>query len=466
MFRLALVISALTFTAGAAATGRQILSVLQQVQPDYSSTPGPHYIETADIEMLVEATGIPFALRSVVGLPDPVVAALSKWRYRPAGELVLRVSMPIHRPITPAVEAALQPHAWRPNAAEIAEAVRKGDQLRPADATNLEQNIPPAEGLGNPRTTLLVYYAKHPAGDLTVVKRARLRFISWLIEHYPDDEIMGSPFAIVNASGEPLADPEGSEQIDKLWTAAVAADPKNPTVVRNAVMFLRLADPAKASELLRPLRASELKSRLLGEVYAFAALGVSAVSPVTGEAIAASAAMPSKGFNHAVRSALLESTDVAAVISAMGSVEDAGRSLARQKHVPEGYSDFCAQLLNRTKQLYPQTTASCNLSGPTRDEITGPAIVEEPQARARLIKRVQPVYPAEAKQAGITGSELFTAVVDKTGKVEDLEFLSGPLVFYKSARTAVSQWQYAPVVVNGKPVEFTTVITVNYSLGG
>ena len=34
----------------------------------------------------------------------------------------------------------------------------------------------------------------------------------------------------------------------------------------------------------------------------------------------------------------------------------------------------------------------------------------------------------------------------------------------KAAKEAVSQWKYAPTLLNGDPVEVITTITVNYKL--
>jgi hypothetical protein len=38
------------------------------------------------------------------------------------------------------------------------------------------------------------------------------------------------------------------------------------------------------------------------------------------------------------------------------------------------------------------------------------------------------------------------------------------LVFYKSAREAVSRWEYKPTKLNGNPVEVLTTLDVNYEL--
>lgn len=80
------------------------------------------------------------------------------------------------------------------------------------------------------------------------------------------------------------------------------------------------------------------------------------------------------------------------------------------------------------------------------------------------IKAVQPVYPDQARRAHIQGTVKLNAVINKTGDVEDLEVLDGPIDLVVSAVNAVRQWKYQPYSTNGKPVEVSTEITVHYSL--
>lgn len=81
-----------------------------------------------------------------------------------------------------------------------------------------------------------------------------------------------------------------------------------------------------------------------------------------------------------------------------------------------------------------------------------------------LIKKVTPVYPPEAKLAGIQGSVRFTATIGKDGTITNLVLVSGDPVLAESAREAVSQWVYKPTLLNGNPVEVVTQIDVNYTL--
>jgi periplasmic protein TonB len=83
-----------------------------------------------------------------------------------------------------------------------------------------------------------------------------------------------------------------------------------------------------------------------------------------------------------------------------------------------------------------------------------------------LIHRVQPEYPPLAKQARIQGTVLLHAVIDREGKIENLQVLGGHPLLVKAALKAVQQWRYRPYYLNGQPVEVETEITVHFMLSG
>jgi protein TonB len=81
-----------------------------------------------------------------------------------------------------------------------------------------------------------------------------------------------------------------------------------------------------------------------------------------------------------------------------------------------------------------------------------------------LIKKVTPLYPPMAKEARISGTVRFTAIIDKAGNIASLQLMSGHPLLVDSAMEAVKQWQYRPTLLNGSPVEVITQIDVNYTL--
>jgi TonB family protein len=95
---------------------------------------------------------------------------------------------------------------------------------------------------------------------------------------------------------------------------------------------------------------------------------------------------------------------------------------------------------------------------------TGPIAVRSDIMQTQLIKSVMPIYPKDAKKAGIQGEVLLDAVIGKTGGVKNLKVVSGPRELQQSALDAVHQWIYKPFLLNGEPVEVKTTVHVIYSL--
>jgi protein TonB len=85
---------------------------------------------------------------------------------------------------------------------------------------------------------------------------------------------------------------------------------------------------------------------------------------------------------------------------------------------------------------------------------------------ASIITQTRPLYPALARQARIQGNVVLHAIIDKDGKVAQLEVISGHPLLVQSALDAVKQWRYKPTLLNGDPVEVDTTITVTFTMGG
>jgi protein TonB len=84
---------------------------------------------------------------------------------------------------------------------------------------------------------------------------------------------------------------------------------------------------------------------------------------------------------------------------------------------------------------------------------------------ASIITQTRPAYPPLARQARIQGSVVLHAIIDKEGKVAQLEVVSGHPLLVQSAIEAVKQWRYKPTQLNGDPVEVDTTIQVTFTMG-
>jgi protein TonB len=81
-----------------------------------------------------------------------------------------------------------------------------------------------------------------------------------------------------------------------------------------------------------------------------------------------------------------------------------------------------------------------------------------------LVHRVEPVYPPIAVAGKVTGTVILEATVDETGVVTDVKPLRSIPLLDKAAITAVRQWRYQPLVLNGENVPFILVVTLTFSL--
>jgi len=84
---------------------------------------------------------------------------------------------------------------------------------------------------------------------------------------------------------------------------------------------------------------------------------------------------------------------------------------------------------------------------------------------AKLIKKVDPVYPADAATQHISGTVRVYYVIGGDGAVYNAHALSGEGLsedpsLRKAAEEAVLQWRYQPATMDGKPIQ-TNAVTVD-----
>jgi protein TonB len=81
-----------------------------------------------------------------------------------------------------------------------------------------------------------------------------------------------------------------------------------------------------------------------------------------------------------------------------------------------------------------------------------------------LIYKTTPVYPPFAKTARVSGIVVLQATISKTGSIEGVHVVSGPVMLRQAAMDAVRTWRYKPYKVNNEPVEVETTVNVNFVL--
>jgi TonB family protein len=87
-----------------------------------------------------------------------------------------------------------------------------------------------------------------------------------------------------------------------------------------------------------------------------------------------------------------------------------------------------------------------------------------PLVAARLINKVQPVYPEVARRLRIQGTVAVNVIVHKDGTVTVQNVGAGHPLLAPAAVKAVQQWLYEPTTINGEPVEVETKVYVSFAL--
>lgn len=82
----------------------------------------------------------------------------------------------------------------------------------------------------------------------------------------------------------------------------------------------------------------------------------------------------------------------------------------------------------------------------------------------QLLEHANPVYPAAARAAGVSGAVSLRAIIDESGRVATITVISGPEMLQEAAVDAVRSWVYKPYLLNGKATRVDAVITVNFRI--
>jgi len=74
-------------------------------------------------------------------------------------------------------------------------------------------------------------------------------------------------------------------------------------------------------------------------------------------------------------------------------------------------------------------------------------------ATRKIVRKVDPLYPALAKRMNLAGTVKVIAVVGADGSVKKVEPVGGSPLLMQAAENAISHWKYAPGPESREPVE-------------
>jgi|tagenome__1003787_1003787.scaffolds.fasta_scaffold20649198_2 protein TonB len=108
--------------------------------------------------------------------------------------------------------------------------------------------------------------------------------------------------------------------------------------------------------------------------------------------------------------------------------------------------------------------ATSVLTPPAIQKPAGPIRVSELVQAPRKLVDARPVYPDIARQARVEGTVVLEAILDRTGRVDQLRVVRSIPLLDQPAIDAVRQWRYTPSTLNGQPVAVLMTITIRFTL--
>jgi hypothetical protein len=313
------------------------------------------------------------------------------------------------------------------------------------------------------RVALLRFYADLapvPQNDVPARRFARLQSILYLIGHHPEAKAAGTPIAYVARTYGPYASEGDHVTAVNQWMTAIDSHPGDTTVLINAIRFLTVEEKNAAENVLQRAIADAPGNRELG-----ANLGFLYATEILSLEFAEHAASSLEGMSNPF------------VLAAAGTaIPNMAMSTSLGQPVDPKVFDLSSRLLAKARALAPDDK---DIQGPmpminyfsaARDQLQGVITPPAPSRihvgsnveAAQLIRKRQPVYPEEARTAGITGDVRFNAVIGLDGSIQTLQLVSGHPLLVPPAQKAAITWLYKPTILNGSPVEVMTEITVSF----
>ena len=114
-----------------------------------------------------------------------------------------------------------------------------------------------------------------------------------------------------------------------------------------------------------------------------------------------------------------------------------------------GVAGVQSEELEKKKREFEKDAVAC------KDDVKPP----------KLVKKVDPVYPEEARKKGVQGTVILEAKIDENGRVMDTMVLRSVPELDQAAVEALKQWVYEPMVIEGKPMKAIFTVTVRFRLG-
>jgi protein TonB len=93
-----------------------------------------------------------------------------------------------------------------------------------------------------------------------------------------------------------------------------------------------------------------------------------------------------------------------------------------------------------------------------------PKKITKAEALSNLAAKVQPEYPAVARQLKIQGTVELMVLVAENGSVKKVDIVSGNPVLTAVAAMTVKTWKFKPFTEDGKPIEVMAPVSLDFKL--
>src|SRR5258708_5665446 len=84
-------------------------------------------------------------------------------------------------------------------------------------------------------------------------------------------------------------------------------------------------------------------------------------------------------------------------------------------------------------------------------------------SQSLLVKKVEPVYPFDARRARIHGKVVLHILITTAGDVATVKLVIGNALLPPAAMDAVKQWKYKPFLLQGLPLQVDTEVVVSFT---
>jgi TonB family protein len=92
------------------------------------------------------------------------------------------------------------------------------------------------------------------------------------------------------------------------------------------------------------------------------------------------------------------------------------------------------------------------------------SFVSESVVRQRVKVKVDPEYPATARQFKIFGEVVTQVTIGPDGKIESVDDVKGNMILQASVKNVLRKWVFEPYVLDGKPARIKTSLSFYFRL--